>query len=254
MLAADGELSGREREQLRKHTAQCRECGARAQQLAAAADEFARLHRQSLDPLLPPPARGRAWLEARLGELSSARAEGPWPLSPVWRRGLIAAAGACVLLLVSIAVPHPWSSRRARTMYAGLVPMPFPTATLTPGVARPATKEQVCGTDPGKNREVPQALRRKVFELYGMAGADPRAYEVDYLITPALGGADDIENLWPEPYTSTVWNARVKDALEDRLHEMVCRGDVELATAQREIATDWIAAYKKYFRTDQPIE
>jgi hypothetical protein len=92
-----------------------------------------------------------------------------------------------------------------------------------------------------------------VFEEYGIAGADPRAYEVDYLITPALGGADDIHNLWPHSYSSTVWNAQVKDALEDRLREMVCEGSMDLAEAQREIAGNWIAAYKKYFHTDRPL-
>jgi hypothetical protein len=44
----------------------------------------------------------------------------------------------------------------------------------------------------------------------------------------------------------------VKDALEERLHEMVCAGQLDLSTAQRDIAADWIAAYKKYFRTDRP--
>jgi hypothetical protein len=42
------------------------------------------------------------------------------------------------------------------------------------------------------------------------------------------------------------WNARVKDRLEDRLHALVVNGKLDLKTAQREIATDWIAAYKKY--------
>ena len=97
------------------------------------------------------------------------------------------------------------------------------------------------------------ALQRKVFEEYGIAAADPRAYEVDYLVTPALGGADDIHNLWPHSYSATVWNAWVKDALEDRLREMVCDGRLDLATAQQEIAANWIAAYKKYFHTDEPL-
>ena len=44
----------------------------------------------------------------------------------------------------------------------------------------------------------------------------------------------------------------MKDDLEERLHEMVCTGQLDLTTAQRDIATDWIAAYKKYFRTDRP--
>ncbi|MBS1859944.1 MAG: HNH endonuclease [Acidobacteria bacterium] len=123
---------------------------------------------------------------------------------------------------------------------------------MTPGVARAASRDQLCQANPGKNRDVPVALRRKVFAMYGIPDADPKAYEVDYLITPALGGSDDIANLWPQSYSSTVWNARVKDELEDRLRDLVCRGDLDLSTAQREIATDWIAAYKKYFRTQSP--
>ena len=45
----------------------------------------------------------------------------------------------------------------------------------------------------------------------------------------------------------------MKDALEDRLHETVCDGSLDLADAQREIATNWIGAYKKYFHTDTPL-
>jgi len=68
-----------------------------------------------------------------------------------------------------------------------------------------------------------------------------------------LGGADDIRNLWPQSYSATAWNAQVKDALEDRLREMVCDGSLNLTQAQREIAGNWIAAYKKYFHTDKPL-
>ena len=34
---------------------------------------------------------------------------------------------------------------------------------------------------------------------------------------------------------------------------MVCNGRLELATAQEEIAGDWISAYQKYFRTEAPL-
>jgi len=34
--------------------------------------------------------------------------------------------------------------------------------------------------------------------------------------------------------------------LEDRLHALVVSGKLDLETGQREIATDWIAAYQKY--------
>lgn len=96
-------------------------------------------------------------------------------------------------------------------------------------------------------------VRSAVFREYGLADARPEDYEVDYLISPALGGTASIGNLWPEPY-STVWNAHVKDALEKRLHQMVCNGQIPLATAQHDISTDWIAAYKKYFGTDRPLQ
>ena len=133
------------------------------------------------------------------------------------------------------------------------MPVSFPEPSLTPGVAVAVNPEQVCRSTRPKNRIVPVSLQRRVFEEYGIAGAEPRAYEVDYLITPALGGADDIRNLWPQSYSSAVWNARVKDALEDRLHDMVCEGQLDLATAQQDISSDWIAAYKKYFHTDRPL-
>jgi hypothetical protein len=73
------------------------------------------------------------------------------------------------------------------------------------------------------------------------------------LITPQLGGVADARNLWPERYDSGVWNARVKDDLEALLPRMVCDGALELQVAQLEIAGDWIAAYKKYFKTDRPV-
>jgi hypothetical protein len=34
---------------------------------------------------------------------------------------------------------------------------------------------------------------------------------------------------------------------------MVCEQKIELADVQREIAANWIDAYKKYFHTSKPI-
>ena len=73
-------------------------------------------------------------------------------------------------------------------------------------------------------------------------------YELDYLITPQLGGAPDARNLWPQRYQARVWNAGVKDQLEDLLPRLVCEGRLDLRTAQRDIAADWVSAYRKYFR------
>jgi hypothetical protein len=46
----------------------------------------------------------------------------------------------------------------------------------------------------------------------------------------------------------------VKDELESLLPRLVCAGALDLETAQRDMAVDWIAAYKKYFNTDHPLQ
>ena len=81
----------------------------------------------------------------------------------------------------------------------------------------------------------------------GSAEADPRAYEIDYLVTPALGGADDIRNLWPHSHAATIWNAAVKDDLENRLRQMVCQGELDLTEAQRDIASKFDRCLQKVF-------
>ena len=96
-------------------------------------------------------------------------------------------------------------------------------------------------------------MRQKVFQEYGIRNAHADDYEIDYLIAPGLGGTEDIHNLWPDPRRNHTWNSYVKDALEERLHQLVCARELDLSTAQHDIATDWIAAYKKYFHTDRPL-
>jgi hypothetical protein len=83
-----------------------------------------------------------------------------------------------------------------------------------------------------------------VYAEYGITEHQLGEYKVDHLAL-SIGGSNSIKNLWPESYR-TDWNARVKDRLEDRLHVLVITGTLDLKTAQREIAADWIAAYKKY--------
>jgi hypothetical protein len=95
------------------------------------------------------------------------------------------------------------------------------------------------------------SLEQAVFNEYSVPAASKKDYALDYLISPALGGTDKIQNLWPQPYSST-WNAQMKDRLENHLHELVCQGKVQLATAQNDTASDWIAVYKRYFQTGTP--
>lgn len=237
VLAADGELNSRREAQVRAHLAACWQCRTRLRTLESAIADFVELHSATLDPQLPPAVGPRALLKARLAEVAQATVSSNRNLltQAAFALGLAGIAAAVVFSLI------PRSSAA-----------PVPRRQLTPGAVRSVAKSDVCAGSFQQAFVVPVALQRRVFEEYGIRNARPDAYEVDYLITPELGGAADIRNLWPEPYSATVWNARVKDALEDRLHRMVCDGDLDLATAQHDISTDWIAAYKKYFHTDLP--
>ena len=74
-------------------------------------------------------------------------------------------------------------------------------------------------------------------------------YEEDHLISLELGGSPTSElNLWPEPYAATD-GAHLKDRVENRLHTLVCDGEISLAAAQRAIASNWYTAYQTYVGT-----
>jgi anti-sigma factor RsiW len=248
LLAVDGELSESDAGRVQSHLAACGACRARQQEMEASLGEFVRLQRTSLDPQIPPADGSRALLKAQLARMADSESI-PWWSAVPWRLSWAGAAAAFGLVAMALLFAHAWSGRQGTHMVAVMVPNP----SLTPGATVLVGREEVCMESNTKNKTVPVALQRRVFDEYGIRSAAPSAYEVDYLITPALGGADDIHNLWPQTYTETVWNAQVKDALEDHLRDLVCDGQLDLATAQREIATNWIAAYKKYFHTDLPL-
>jgi hypothetical protein len=129
----------------------------------------------------------------------------------------------------------------------------LPIAAVTPGDVATTSAAALCaGVRPP--RTVTSDVRDRVLRDYRMERASQSDYELDALITPELGGSTDRRNLWPQRYDSPVWNARVKDALESLLPGLVCSGQVDLAQAQRDIAADWVAAYKKYFHTTTPLQ
>jgi len=126
----------------------------------------------------------------------------------------------------------------------------FPDSTITPGKALPAaTKDTVCVKGyAGDMRDVVDATKEDVIKSYGIpyvAGEEGKTYEIDHLISLELGGSNDPENLWPEPY-APVPGAREKDRVEDYLHELVCASKVTLQRAQQIISTDWYSCYISY--------
>ena len=259
LSASDGELSAERAAQVLAHVANCSACRSRMEALEAAAANFSHAYRAAENANLPSSASARANLRRRLTAISDAAS--PSPTAPSWANPFSlpgwAYAFATALLLTALILGWLYrsvSQRQTDSLSTFAVNGPLlPDTRLTPGATRPVTANQICvGSGPAEARP-PLRLQQAVFHEYGMDGAPPRAYEVDHLITPALGGTDDIRNLWPEPYASTQWNAHVKDDLEDHLHDLVCGGKLDLATAQRDMASNWIQAYKKYFHADQPL-
>lgn len=93
----------------------------------------------------------------------------------------------------------------------------------------------------------PIKIEREV--AYSVVGPHPKPFrveELDHLIPLSLGGAPlSIRNLWPQPAAGRLGYHR-KDVLEVRLNRLVCAGSLTLRTAQLAIATNWVAAYRRY--------
>ncbi len=134
----------------------------------------------------------------------------------------------------------------------------LPNARLTPGtlnsaVTQATLRETICRRG-GYTRSIRPAeryteeLKREQIREYGYGDRRLRDYEEDHLISLELGGSPDSpRNLWPEPHHVVGgWGSYAKDRLENRLHWMVCHGQIPLSQAQYLISHDWIAAYRKY--------
>jgi len=122
----------------------------------------------------------------------------------------------------------------------------LPDSQLTPGAVLTTDLSKIC--QPGYTKTVRHtsgALKHEVYAEYNIK-PDPGRYEVDHLIPLEIGGADIRKNLWPESYDTKPWNAAMKDKLENYLHVEACGGHIPIEQAQKEIAEDWITAYRKY--------
>lgn len=253
LLFSDQELPARSASRAREHIAQCKLCRTRLTEFEEASAAYADLHEREIQAQSSHSLSSRNLLKARLSEISARGGK----LRPATLRsamvGQLASASLALLLVAGgtwtlLNIVRTRANSEAMKADVGVLPR----TALTPGSTRAVQVADLCGNrdldnDPPVNPSVEQA----VLNEYGIPASSKKDYELDYLITPALGGSDSIQNLWPQPYSSN-WNARAKDQLENHLHELVCQGKVQLATAQSDIARDWIAAYKRYFNTDKP--
>jgi hypothetical protein len=134
---------------------------------------------------------------------------------------------------------------------------PLPDPTCTPGAVNPQVTQGDVGSTicragwtatvrPPVSVTGPEKVGSAL--AYDYTGSFATA-EYDHLIPLELGGdPNDPANLWLEPNdlpgaTST---HNGKDGLEATLRRLVCSGSMSLSSARQAIATDWVAAARRY--------
>jgi hypothetical protein len=165
-------------------------------------------------------------------------------LTPKWhgflRAGVLVVASIVLVLLAS-------SSSSAADR---------PDLSKTPGVARDLSRAALCSTKWGlDDRHVSEGMKAAVAAAYGLpperTTRDKRgrvhhawpSVEFDHSIPREAGGADDVRNLYPQEWVY----AHQKDRLENKIHRMICAGEIEITAAQHAIATDWRGLYQQIF-------
>jgi len=126
----------------------------------------------------------------------------------------------------------------------------LPDPALTPGATRTTNAAEVCATRATRQyRGTGGVTKYQVLDRYRLPHRYSRLVERDHLIPLELGGADSIENQWPQPWQGR-WNATMKDDLENRLRWLVCEAPsgarIPLPVAQEAMRTNWITAYRRY--------
>jgi hypothetical protein len=110
----------------------------------------------------------------------------------------------------------------------------LPNPKLTPGRAAERDKDR---------RGVTIQMEQKVFARYRLPWGRRGEFKIDHLIPSELGGADTIDNLWPQRVKARPYGADRKELLTEVLLEKVRAGKMTLAQAQEEIRRDWIDAF-----------
>jgi hypothetical protein len=110
----------------------------------------------------------------------------------------------------------------------------LPKHRLTPGRVAATEKER---------RGITVAMEQKVFARYKLPWSTRQEFKIDHLIPRELGGADTIDNLWPQPLRARPYGAERKELLAAVMLEEIKRGRITIEQAREEIRNDWIDAF-----------
>ena len=144
---------------------------------------------------------------------------------------------AALALMAAVAVAAP--------VHAGEpAAIAYPDPSLTTGAVRTTDAAEICATGTSQFRHWDRERTDLIFAHYHIAREDRIQYTLDHLVPLEIGGADVIENIWPEPRRSLAgeWD----DTRKDQLAALVCSSQLDVAKAQRAVADDWVEAYGQY--------
>jgi hypothetical protein len=103
-------------------------------------------------------------------------------------------------------------------------------------------------TDCVRSHATSESKKEGTYALYGIPhpttnSGQSQTCELDHLISLELGGADTLDNIWPQCGPSDVALSerffKRKDAVENFLARQVREGKMSLEDAQKGIASDW---------------
>jgi hypothetical protein len=131
--------------------------------------------------------------------------------------------------------------------------LPIPDPKCTPGAIDPTVTEEVLKDSRFRTkciRDLATSASKKnsTYDLYNLEHpknntGKTQTCELDHLVPLELGGADTLDNIWPQCGPDDVGLAsryfKQKDAIENFLTRQVKVGNMSLSDAQQGIATDW---------------
>jgi len=130
---------------------------------------------------------------------------------------------------------------------------PIPDPTCTPGAINPQVTTAVLqdrefSTKCERDQATDKRAKEQTYAYYGIKRPSHntgrnQVCELDHLVSLELGGADTLDNIWPQCGPSGVALKlryfKQKDKVENYLASQVKTGNMSLEEAQKGIAADW---------------
>ena len=126
----------------------------------------------------------------------------------------------------------------------------FPDRTCTPGALNPTVTEDVLRhsdfeTECIRNMATSEEQKRIIFKWYGVP--EDTTCEMDHLVSLEIGGADTLDNIWPQcgpaHATGMARDFKQKDSVELFLGEQVklgaANGGMSQQDAKQRVTQDW---------------